>query len=61
MNEAQRPKLTGGTRSLRPWLATVIEVSGLVLLAAGFGLAWLPLGLIVAGGALVFLARGVES
>lgn len=54
MNEARRAQ-----PNPRPWLATAVEIAGLLLLALGFGLAWLPLGLIVAGGALVFLARGV--
>lgn len=38
-------------------LSTVAEVLGLLLIAAGCALAWLPLGLVAAGGGLLLLAR----
>ena len=41
---------------LRP---TVIEVLGIVALIAGLCLIWLPLGLIVGGGLVVFISQGM--
>lgn len=38
-------------------VASWVEAVGLVLLAAGFGLAWLPAGLMVAGVGLIVSAN----
>ena len=40
-------------------LSSFAEILGLLLVAVGFGFAWLPLGLIAAGAALLWLARSV--
>lgn len=41
------------------WAGTLLEVVGLLLVAVGFGLWSLPLGLVAGGIALVVLAQGV--
>lgn len=42
--------------------ADAIAGCGIVLLTIGFGLAWVPAGFIVAGGAMVIVARyGTEA
>lgn len=47
-------------RAKRPLLMAG-EVACVLVMAFGFGLAWLPLGFIVGGGAVLFLLQGVES
>ncbi len=41
------------------WLGVLLEVLGLLLIAVGFGLWSLPIGLVAGGIALVVLAQGV--
>lgn len=36
-----------------------VEIAGLIVFAVGFGLWWLPGGIMIVGAALVFLAQGV--
>ncbi len=46
-------------------ITTLLEIIGFALIAVGFGIAWLPLGLIVGGASLAGLAyladRGVKQ
>jgi hypothetical protein len=46
---------------MRDLLVALLEVAGLVLVAAGCASAWPPLGLIAAGAGLILIARGVTS
>ena len=46
-------------RPTRGAVATAVEVVGLLLIAVGVALVYLPAGVIVAGLALVLLAQGV--
>jgi hypothetical protein len=49
-----RPRISANPTEL-------LELLGYAVVALGFALVYLPLGLIVAGGVLVFLTQGVES
>lgn len=40
---------------MRDAVTTALEVIGLLILSIGFGLAWLPLGLIAGGGSMVLV------
>lgn len=46
-------------RRARTLTGRVLEAAGFLAIACGCGLAWLPLGLVVGGALLVFLAQGV--
>jgi hypothetical protein len=41
-------------------LTTILELVGFVLIAVGFGMAWLPLGFIVGGALLALVAYLVD-